>query len=253
MLSAGATVTTNGSASMAATGFTPAFSSSYYVTLYTSAGSVKGTASVGTEGYVKNETATGSDTSVSVIGNGDRLYIPTTSRSASAGFVELTSEAGSVSSTGTNITLTESSYEPSGGYYITSTGSGTVSGIGYGEVSTGTGFITSGTTSSNTSYLAIQSSNTATKYYTIDTESKTITSNGTYYPSTGTLLESVTVNVDDPHSSYTPSSIFFTTTDTGLGSITENSYSTSTYYIKAGELSNVTTSSTGVPLVTTSG
>lgn len=67
-----------GSASMAATGFTASPSTTdYYVTLSTSAGSVKAKATGGTAGYVTssttNETAA---TSVAVNGNNTKLYIP---------------------------------------------------------------------------------------------------------------------------------------------------------------------------------
>jgi len=80
-----ATVSSNsgGSASMAATGFTAASSAtSYYITLSTSAGSVKAKATVGTEGYVKTESNETAATSVAVSGNGDKLYIPAGAYSA---------------------------------------------------------------------------------------------------------------------------------------------------------------------------
>lgn len=93
--------------------------------------------------------------------------LTTTSRTAGAGSVTLTKGAGSVSVTGTNITITESASQPSSGYYITAQGSGTVSGKGKGTVSTGTGYITSGSTTSNESASSSETSNTATKYYTI--------------------------------------------------------------------------------------
>ena len=69
---------TSGSASVVATGFTASGTATdYYVTLSTSAGSVKATAAGGTAGYVTasttDETAV---TSVAVNGNGDKLYIP---------------------------------------------------------------------------------------------------------------------------------------------------------------------------------
>lgn len=75
-----ASVSTNtaGSASMAATGFTPLSSgtSSYYVTLSTTAGSVVATANTATEGYIKNATNSTSATAVNVNGNNTKLYIP---------------------------------------------------------------------------------------------------------------------------------------------------------------------------------
>ena len=65
---------TNGSASMSATGVSTTTSSNCYVTLSTTAGSAKGTATVGTGGYIAAGSKE-SSTSVSVNGNGDRLYL----------------------------------------------------------------------------------------------------------------------------------------------------------------------------------
>lgn len=66
---------TNGSASMTATGVSTTTSSSCYVTLSTTAGSAKGTASIGTGGYITAGSKESSPTSVNVNGNGDRLYL----------------------------------------------------------------------------------------------------------------------------------------------------------------------------------
>lgn len=66
---------TNGSASMTATGVSTTTSSSCYVTLSTSAGSAKGTATVGTGGYITAGSKESSPTSVSVNGNGTKLYL----------------------------------------------------------------------------------------------------------------------------------------------------------------------------------
>ena len=66
---------TNGSASMTATGVSTTTSSSCYVTLSTSAGSAKGTATIGTGGYIAAGSKESSPTPVSVNGNGDRLYL----------------------------------------------------------------------------------------------------------------------------------------------------------------------------------
>ena len=65
---------TNGSASMTATGVSTTTSSNCYVTLSTTPGSAKGTATVGTAGYITAGSKE-SSTSVSVNGNGDRLYL----------------------------------------------------------------------------------------------------------------------------------------------------------------------------------
>ena len=65
---------TNGSASMTATGVSTTTSSNCYVTLSTSAGSAKGTATIGTGGYITAGSKE-SSTSVSVNGNGTKLYL----------------------------------------------------------------------------------------------------------------------------------------------------------------------------------
>lgn len=75
-LTATASLVSEGSASMGATGFTGSTdATSYYVTLSTSAGYARSDASVGTEGYVKSETDS-ETVSVGVSGNGTILYIP---------------------------------------------------------------------------------------------------------------------------------------------------------------------------------
>ena len=66
--------TTNGSASMTATGVSTTTSSSCYVTLSTSAGSAKGTATIGTGGYITAGSKE-SSASVDVNGNGTKLYL----------------------------------------------------------------------------------------------------------------------------------------------------------------------------------
>lgn len=109
-------------------------------------------------------TADASRTAVTV-GVGTAGWIPTTASKTSAAanatqdsvtkYVKkgaLSKGAGSASATGTNITITESSSQPSDGAYITVTGSGTVGG------SNTAGWIPSTTT---------QTSNTATKYYSV--------------------------------------------------------------------------------------
>ena len=65
---------TNGSASMTATGVSTTTSSNCYVTLSTTAGSAKGTATIGTGGYITAGSKE-SSTSVSVNGNGTKLYL----------------------------------------------------------------------------------------------------------------------------------------------------------------------------------
>lgn len=66
---------TNGSASMSATGVSTTTSSNCYVTLSTAAGSAKGTATIGTGGYIAAGSKESSSTSVSVSGNGTKLYL----------------------------------------------------------------------------------------------------------------------------------------------------------------------------------
>ena len=66
---------TNGSASMTATGVSTTTSSNCYVTLSTTPGSAKGTATIGTGGYITAGSKESSPTSVSVNGNGTKLYL----------------------------------------------------------------------------------------------------------------------------------------------------------------------------------
>lgn len=66
---------TNGSASMTATGVSTTTSSNCYVTLSTAAGSAKGTATIGTGGYIAAGSKESSSTSVNVSGNGTKLYL----------------------------------------------------------------------------------------------------------------------------------------------------------------------------------
>lgn len=69
--------TTVGSASMAATGVSTTSSSNCYITLSTTAGSATGTATVGTAGWVNKGSTSSSPTSVSVNGDGTKLYLDT--------------------------------------------------------------------------------------------------------------------------------------------------------------------------------
>ena len=66
---------TNGSASMTATGVSTTTSSNCYVTLSTAAGSAKGTATIGTGGYIAAGSKESSSASVNVSGNGTKLYL----------------------------------------------------------------------------------------------------------------------------------------------------------------------------------
>ena len=159
-----------GSASIAATGFTPlaSGSSSYYVTLTTTPGSVKAKAQVGTEGYVKTEENETSATGVAVSGNNTKLYIP----------------AGSATTPATTTTATIGINVNSSGL-ITATASGTKSvtpTVNAGYVASGTaGTIT--ITGSNTSQLSVVAATT----YTPTTTNQTI-SLGKYITGTQTIL-----------------------------------------------------------------
>ena len=66
---------TNGSASMTATGVSTTTSSNCYVTLSTAPGSAKGTATIGTGGYIAAGSKESSPASVNVSGNGTKLYL----------------------------------------------------------------------------------------------------------------------------------------------------------------------------------
>ena len=100
--------------------------------------------------------------------------IITTTRSAGAGSVTLTAGNGTAtfavgngdSASTDNTSLAFTSSPPSAGAYytLTITGKGTVSGTGKGTVSTGTGWVTSGSTTSNASASSSKDSNTATIY-----------------------------------------------------------------------------------------
>lgn len=68
--------TSAGSASMSASGVSTTTSSNCYITLSTTAGSATGKATVGTAGWIAADSKS-SSTSVSVSGNGDRLYLAT--------------------------------------------------------------------------------------------------------------------------------------------------------------------------------
>lgn len=124
--------------------------------------------------------------------------MPAGALSKGNGHLTLTAGAGSVSSAGTGVTLTEVAASGRGSYYVTSTGSGTVSGSGSGTVSVGTaGYLAKDTSETSNAATDSKSSNTATKYYNISTETKSIdpaTTAQTVTPTTGTLISSVTVS-----------------------------------------------------------
>lgn len=102
------------------------------------------------------------------------ITTPSTTRTAGAGSVTLTPGAGAVtltvengdSNSTSNNSMTMASSTPASGVYytLTATGKGTVTGVGKGTVSTGDGYITSGSTTSNNSASSSQDSNTATTH-----------------------------------------------------------------------------------------
>ena len=147
---------TGGSASMAATGFTAASSStSYYVTLSTSAGSVKAKAAGGTAGYVTSSTTNETvATSVAVSGNGNKLYIPTTGVTASVS----SNTSGSASVAATGFTASSSATN----YYVTLTT--TAGSVKAKAVGNGTGIVTSSTTN-ETAATSVAVSGNNTKLY----------------------------------------------------------------------------------------
>ena len=106
--------------------------------------------------------------------------------------VELISGDGWVYVAGTNIGLTSATTKPTSGYYITAQGSGEVTATATAKVTT-SGYISEGAVTKSTG----TESATATEYYTINTETKTVTptkSAQSITPSTKKLLSKVTVN-----------------------------------------------------------
>lgn len=169
-------------------------SSGYYIQA-TGSGTVSaiGTAMIGAAGYLA--TGSKSSTSSSKSSNTATQYyiIPTGACTISGG--ELTAGNGSVSARGTNITLTEVTNEPSTGYYITTTGSGMVSRAAITDTHT-EGYIPAKSTTT-ISATTSKSSNIATQYYRIATETRTVSpdfAEQTVTPTSGYLLSEVTVN-----------------------------------------------------------
>lgn len=108
--------TTAGSASMSATGVpTSTSATDCYITLSTTAGSVTGTATVGTAGWIDKSSKSSSPTSVSVSGNGTKLYLATYTPST----ITVTNSSQTLLTSGKvctgNITI------PAVNYYYTST------------------------------------------------------------------------------------------------------------------------------------
>ena len=106
--------TTAGSASMSASGVSTTSSSNCYITLSTTAGSATGKATVGTAGWVATGSTSSSATSVSVSGDGTKLYLATYTPST----IAVTNSSQTLSTNGKvctgNITI------PAVNYYYTS-------------------------------------------------------------------------------------------------------------------------------------
>lgn len=112
---------TSGSASMGATGFTKSDDvTDYYVSLSTTSGSATGKATVSTEGWVNstNNKSSGAK-SVSVTGNGDKLYIPKAVITGATS--DLTPPSVAVNGTVTGFTAATKATD----YYVTVSGTGT--------------------------------------------------------------------------------------------------------------------------------
>lgn len=133
-----------GSASMAETGFTKsATATSYYVTQSTTAGSAKGSASVGTAGWIDSVSDQSGTTSIAVSGNGNKLYIPTNTIAGSV--VDLTAPSVAVSGAATGMETATS-----GNYYVEITGTPTNGSVkGKATAGTTTGIIAANATNTS--------------------------------------------------------------------------------------------------------
>ena len=135
----------------------------FYITA-TGSGSVSatGTATIGTAGYLAEDSKTATDTASS---NTQTKYYALKNGSVNVTGGVLQAGNGSVSATGTGITLTESTTQPSSGMYITATGSGRVSRTAIREART-EGYID---TKPSAPVIDTDSldSDIATKYYTL--------------------------------------------------------------------------------------
>ena len=251
VLSASVSSNSGGSASMAATGFTAASSStSYYVTLSTSAGSVKAKASVGTEGYVKSETNETAATSVSVSGNGTKLYIPAGAYAGSVSSHSITTTPVVTGALSGKITTIGTTTKPSGTdgtdyWSVTPGGSVTTTGVstakGKATISTA-GYIPTGNneSSAHTVNITPTVSNGTTRYLT---KATTSTSSGTATATAGSASTSVTGMVTT--TTNTGYSVSATATG-GSASVTASSVTVGTGYNPSSVTASTTAqSSTG--------
>ena len=154
-----------------------------------------------TAGYIPNKSTTNvisaASKTVTVNAGSGSNYVGLKAGSCTVAGGGLTAGGGSVSGTGVNIDLTEKTDSSGGGYYVKVTGSGSVSRAAITDTHTA-GYIPAKATTTVSSSTSL-SSNTATKYYKIETETKTVTpgmSGSTVWPSEGKLLSSVSVKGD---------------------------------------------------------
>ena len=246
-LSASVSSNSGGSASMAATGFTAASSATdYYVTLSTSAGSVKAKASVGTEGYVKTETNETAATSVSVSGNGTKLYIPAGSHSGTVSTHSISTTPVVTPSIGGTVTDISSTSQPSGTNgtdYWTLDPGGSVTTTG---VSTAKATATIG----NVGYIASSSGESAA-------DTKNITP--TVAAGTNRYITKATTSKTNPTASATNGTASVTKNPSASASVTATGFTplasgTSAYYVTASASSaSGTVSATGGSASTTEG
>lgn len=175
--------------------------------------SYKYSATAGYTPAISSTTKTGTATNVTpTINGGTNYYLPKKTPAFDGGGLSgggLTAGAGSVSATGSSITLTEVSTKPRSGYYVTVTGSGSVSRAavtraavlyngavnGWVNIADNTAVLSADST---TIGATSKSSNTATKYYTVSTETKTATTSGDITPTSGKLLSKVNVPAATP-------------------------------------------------------
>ena len=154
-----------------------------------------------TAGYIPNKSATNvisaTSKTVTVNAGSGSSYVGLKAGSCTVAGGGLTAGGGSVSGTGVKINITEKSDANDGGYYVKVTGSGNVSRGAITDTHTA-GYIPAKATT-NVSNATSLWSNTATKYYKIETETKTVTpgmSGITVFPSDGKLLSYVNVTGD---------------------------------------------------------
>ena len=153
---------TSGSASMGATGFTQSdVATDYYVSLSTTSGSATGKANVSTSGWVDSgDEKTSGAQSVSVTGNGSKVYIPKATISGTV--TGLVAPSVEVSGTPTGFTPSSSATD----YYVTVNGAGSNGEVKASASVSGTGMVNASDTSiSGASSIAPTVTGSGTKIY----------------------------------------------------------------------------------------